>query len=624
MKFFTHKHIFRMLNITCLASALLFLTLPVSAASGLRAVLSQPVLAQFPSMILYLDVYDAQSRFVGNLKSDQITLLENDTERPLNEATRIEPGLHTILALNLSPTLSNRPAGITRFEELYLALTGWLNGIHSEVPNLYSLVSNDSALAQHLSDPTALNTILQDYQPNLFNYEPDLTSLKYAIDVASQQPTPPENGKQVIFYLTPLPLDRELDQLPVLAARAADLNVSICVWLVAKETSDNSPAADALRQLATRTGGQFFLLTENIEAPSPEIYFEPLRFTYRLRYTSAINQSGFHSLKVNIERGVQQASSQDVAFEINLQPPEVTIIALPPQIQLTWVTPDEGGSKILYPDFLTLQLGITFPDGYSRQLESTRLLFDGKEIVTVTQEPFEFLGLPLGSYIAAGTHSIQVEVEDILGFHSQSDLRQVQVIVEQRYPGFFGKFLTFLNSGGWIALATLLVLGLIIAFITFRPRFPRLVGASSAEDQELTDDPLTQLVYIPEETIISKNRSGMETASQPQAVPRLVWIGDDPPPPSCADIHIQEGETGIGSDAEQVKVVLKLPSVSPYHAVIRVTPQGATILADHGSEAGTWVNYAPISSKGIVLHHGDLVHIGKAAFRFELSVVNHR
>jgi len=42
-------------------------------------------------------------------------------------------------------------------------------------------------------------------------------------------------------------------------------------------------------------------------------------------------------------------------------------------------------------------------------------------------------------------------------------------------------------------------------------------------------------------------------------------------------------------------------------------------VADLGSEAGTWVNYAPVSAEGSQLRHGDLLHIGRVAFRFLLN-----
>lgn len=604
--------------ITCLV-ILLSLFHPqgfLQAQTGLRAVLSQPDLRQFPNVNLYLDVYDAQGKFVGNLNSDQFTLIEDGQERTLNEATRTEPGLHTIIALNLGPTLSNRPEDVTRFEELYFNLTDWLNGIQSEVQNYYSLTANDGALAQRYPNPQQLTETLQGYQPNLFNYEPDLTSLEYALDIAAQTPETENNSKQAIFYLTPLLLDRDLERLSALASRAADLEVPVYVWLLAKDTSINAPATDALRNLASRSGGQFYLWAEKTDAPDAEDFFQPLRYTYRLRYTSSISQSGFHTLKVEVERGVQLASSQEVAFEINLQAPQVSIIALPPQIRRLWVQSAEGGSRNLQPDLITLQLGINFPDGYTRQLEYTRLFVDGQEIITVTQEPFDFLGWSLDVYRSSGTHALVVEVEDILGFRTLGEPRQVQIIVEARYPGVLGGIWNFIITGGYIALIILFGLGLLVAFFSLRRRMPQWLPArSSSEEVDIFADPLTQPVPIIEEPVVARPQG----FSEPEQVTAcLVWAGKAQAPNGCQLIRIPAGEVLVGSDPQQAQIVINASSVDAVHAALRSAEEGATILADMGSKAGTWVNYAPVSSKGTVLYNGDLVQVGKALFRFEL------
>jgi pSer/pThr/pTyr-binding forkhead associated (FHA) protein len=43
---------------------------------------------------------------------------------------------------------------------------------------------------------------------------------------------------------------------------------------------------------------------------------------------------------------------------------------------------------------------------------------------------------------------------------------------------------------------------------------------------------------------------------------------------------------------------------------------GSFRLVDEGSVAGTWVNYSSVSSDGVTLEHGDLIHIGRVNFRF--------
>jgi pSer/pThr/pTyr-binding forkhead associated (FHA) protein len=45
-------------------------------------------------------------------------------------------------------------------------------------------------------------------------------------------------------------------------------------------------------------------------------------------------------------------------------------------------------------------------------------------------------------------------------------------------------------------------------------------------------------------------------------------------------------------------------------------------IADLGSETGTWVNYAPVSKAGILLHNGDLVQIGNLTFRYKIGSIS--
>ena len=590
---------------------------PAFAQSGLRAVLTQPDLSQFPSMTTYVDVYDAQDNFVGNLTTDQFTLEEDGEERTINEATRIEPGLHTILALNLAPSLNNKVGeDTTRYEDIINILTSWLDPLQRNASNLYSFASNEKALLQRSSSTQELQQTLQSYQPNLYNYEADLESLNYALNIAAQETQSTNHAKQAILYITPLPNDNDLDEIPILAVQAADMGVPVYIWLVAKEASSNSQAAETLRDLAESTGGQFFLYDEEAEAPDPEDYLSALRYTYRLRYTSDINQSGFHYIQVRVDRGVQQAETDSVSFQIELLAPEVTIIALPPQIQLVWIEEEEG-KKVLKPDFITLQISVTFPDGYPRQLKYSRLVVDGEEVINLDQQPFEWLGWPLGGFRITALHTVQVEVEDILGFTAQSSTREVEIIVAQRYTGIWGSLTNFVNSGGWILFAVLAAFGGLIAYLNIRRRNPRLVPAGGEPAITFDEDPLTQQVFIPTE---SSRLSSSSTTENLQLIPQLVPIEDKENGKSQNKkaISLLDIDTTIGSDKSQVNMVLEHSSVSPLHARIHQSPQGILIISDLGSESGTWVNYAPVSQKGTVLRNNDLIHFGEAAYRYQL------
>jgi pSer/pThr/pTyr-binding forkhead associated (FHA) protein len=78
--------------------------------------------------------------------------------------------------------------------------------------------------------------------------------------------------------------------------------------------------------------------------------------------------------------------------------------------------------------------------------------------------------------------------------------------------------------------------------------------------------------------------------------------------------QIDHQEIIIGS-ANDANIVLTEDSVSPHHARLNQVEELYQI-ADLGTEAGTWVNYAPVSTEGSALNDGDLIHIGRVAFRF--------
>jgi len=86
-----------------------------------------------------------------------------------------------------------------------------------------------------------------------------------------------------------------------------------------------------------------------------------------------------------------------------------------------------------------------------------------------------------------------------------------------------------------------------------------------------------------------------------------------------AAIPLTRAEVTIGRDPNQATCLLDDPSVDGLHARLRVDAAGRFLLADQGSIAGTWVNYAPISSEGTPLEHGDLIHFGRAVFRFQVG-----
>jgi pSer/pThr/pTyr-binding forkhead associated (FHA) protein len=92
---------------------------------------------------------------------------------------------------------------------------------------------------------------------------------------------------------------------------------------------------------------------------------------------------------------------------------------------------------------------------------------------------------------------------------------------------------------------------------------------------------------------------------------------------------LTKDSTVIGSDPHKASLVLTGESVSEVHAVLTRLETGEYALQDAGSISGTWVNYAPVpistisntngaAASGVLLAHGDLIHIGRVPLVFEL------
>lgn len=105
----------------------------------------------------------------------------------------------------------------------------------------------------------------------------------------------------------------------------------------------------------------------------------------------------------------------------------------------------------------------------------------------------------------------------------------------------------------------------------------------------------------------------------PEAPAQLIRLTSGGEPASALPIPLAEKDMTFGTDPVQSKRVLDDLSISPLHARIKQTEDGSFIIYDHGSVAGTWVNYEPITREGQRLAHGDRIHFGQLVYRFDLS-----
>jgi len=202
--------------------------------------------------------------------------------------------------------------------------------------------------------------------------------------------------------------------------------------------------------------------------------------------------------------------------------------------------------------------------------------------------------------------------------------KPVNIYVESLYPNWLTDFFKFFNAGGWIAFAVLGLGSAIFAGVRIQRSLQRRSELGDIPEGDFTTvDPLIQ--SVPGLAVEENNhqedpyrRPVYATSDELKPKPHFKQVGGSPFPVK-ANLSITTEIKIIGSDAENAAILLDHPSVSPQHARVRVTVNGSVGIADMRSSTGTWVNYAPVSSKGTILKNGDLVKIGAFTFHYHLG-----
>jgi hypothetical protein len=87
-------------------------------------------------------------------------------------------------------------------------------------------------------------------------------------------------------------------------------------------------------------------------------------------------------------------------------------------------------------------------------------------------------------------------------------------------------------------------------------------------------------------------------------------------------IPLDAKEITIGRDPAQATVMMDEPSIADLHARLRRIENGQFLIRDEQSQAGTWVNFEPVSAEGTKLQHGDIIHVGRIGLCITYSDAN--
>jgi hypothetical protein len=591
---------------------------PSSAQEGSQVWLGPIDTKDFPKISSYLDVRSPEGDFVFGLERNNVSIIENSNRLPVLELEPLHSGVQFVLALSPGPAFVIRDVqGVSRYEYLAQALVGWAKSREASTDDDLSIILADGPESTHVTEIKKIISLLGSYTPAESDTGPDFDLLAQALDVAADPTADPGMGRAVLF-ITPLPSQDVSLGLQSLAVRANQQGVKIFIWLVASSELFSSVEAEQLSILAEQTGGRMFAYSGQEVIPSPEQFLEPIRNKYFLAYDSQIRTSGSHQVSADVNISGGNVTSQVREFDLEVLPPSIAFVSPPMEIER--LSPEEESDpESLVPDSQELEVIVEFPDGHTRSLKRTTFYVDGVEIETNRTEPFDRFTWDLSEFTSNGEHILEVEVEDNLGLTAKSVGTSVQVIVGNSSPSplrVLSQNRTII-AGVVVAVSGAVLLLVLVLGGRLRPGFLR-----DFRRRNKRSDPVTQPVQINEEQTTKPRATWINRIQWPRgriaskSYAQLVPLTDSNQEETYPPIVITNEIVTFGSDAGRVDQVVADESVEDLHARLERESKGVFRLLDEGSTAGTWVNYAPISSGGVILEQGDLIHIGRVGFRF--------
>ncbi|MEN8172033.1 MAG: FHA domain-containing protein [Chloroflexota bacterium] len=612
-----------------LFSLLILLGFTSAKADGAaKVVLSQLDTDAFPGITARLNVHNNLGYFVHGLEPVDITILENENAIPVETLTEVNSGAQFVIALNMGPSYAIRNQdGISRHESIVQAVADWEDSKPDSESDDFNLVTNSTVEEIHTAEITNWVPWLLDENLTPDSLTPSLDTLVQAINTASD-PVSPGNLQPGILFITPHPVEGELAALPSLISQAKQRGIQVYVWMVSSKAYANSDSAVQLSQLASETGGDFFVFSGDETLPDIENLIDPLRYSYWVTYQSQITTGENHLVAARVNTlGI---TSPQLPFELQVLPPNPIFITPPLKIQRI----DQTSSHDILergPDYSpkdeTIQILIEFPDGILRLLQQTSFYVDGSLVSTNTSPPFDQFIWPLEDYTANTTLPIKIEAEDILGLTGTSIEHNVQIEVIKTLPSI----LAVLKQKEALAAGILAVLVIGAAFfiliITGRIQ-PRAVGRlrpetrSNKAKKSSATQPSTHQRSKPARIKIPPWGYQLPWRKEQERVDETAYLELIESVNNAVDqerIAITQREIIFGSHKDLAAVHFADPSVEASHARLYKDQDGHFYLEPKKSIAGTWVNYQLLPPDGVKLKHGDIIHIGRVGMCFKYS-----
>lgn len=606
---------------------ILLLASPVWAQSGPTATLTSPETGAFPRIVTFLDIQDDLGRFIHGLKPSDMSFIEDNISIPAIELLETRPGAQFVLAISPAPPFALRNTqGATRLELIQETLQDWANSRRASSLDDLSLLITAGRQVTHTNDPTQWAAGLNLEDINARQAEPSLDTLLQAIEVASDSTPRPGMGRAVLFIAPPIE-DQTQVAVENIIGRAKQAGVSVFIWMVPVPGAYYPVAEQQFGLITSQTGGKLFTYTDDQPTLDLENLIEPFRLIYKAAYNSLVRVAGSHQVAAELQTPAGMANAAPQTYELNLQSPQPAFVNPPLEIKRRPALDEEGQvlEDVPVEDYLPVQQDleflVTFPDERARPIVRSALFIDGVMVQENRQPPFERFTWDLKQYPTSGIHSVRIEAEDQLGLVGTSIERLVQLTIDMpaRSPwAWVSNNAIPLSILGTVVAGSILILVLLLGG-RLRPHVP-LTHRTGRRRSDPVTQPVPIKVDAPSRRISGwvKNIPWPQRAAPPKANAFLKPVTNTDSSQAAAPIPIMTDEVTLGSNPDLAMLVLNDPSVEGLHARITHLDGDAYRISDEGSIAGTWINYSPISKEGAQLEHGDLIHIGRVAFRFTL------
>ena len=616
------------------------LSLPGDSPKNIQVRLLPPQTEAFPHFSVFLDVHDSEENFIHGLQASDLNIFEDDTALPVSELNELHPGVQFVVTINPGPSFSIRDSkGVSRYDSLAGALRKWASGRQGSTLDDLSLLPVGGAELTHTSKPLDWITTLQNYQPETRAAVPSLDSLLRAVNVASDPAPRPGMERAVLFITAPISSDLSVGVQNILA-QTKQQRIHLFIWLVGSPEYFDSPSARQLAELANQTAGKFFTFSGVEPVVDLESYLKPLRDIYQISYDSRIAGGGIHKLAAEVQYGQERVKSPAQDFLFDLRPPDPAFLS--PNLEILRKYPlgirnnllEKGNPDNLNPKDLRLPILIDFPDGHLRPIVKSTLFVDGKPVDENTAPPFDEFTWNLRGYTTSGDHVLRVVVVDNMGLTGTSIDTIFLVKVEK---AAVNPLVFLIRYWPLVVILVALLSGAVVflALILGGRLHPQARNASTRSRRDRVPSNRRRAADL--RTRLDQNQSEPRPAEvdgtllggwvnrlhwpqrrlAPQALAYLTRLTElNPSANTAVPVPVTADELTFGIDPRQATLILDEPSVEALHARLLRREDNSFLLFDEGSVAGTWVNYSPVLPEGTLLQHGDIIHIGRASFRF--------